>query len=227
MCSTPETAHPPTDGRRLRRERSRNAIVDAMFALVRDGKVPPTVDDVAERAGVSVSSVFRNFDGLDDLQRQAFDRFQERFEHLCAPPIDPDAELATRLRDLVRVRIELYEAAGPLMHVARQRSLDHQPMAEGVARMRDRLSTQTRQHFGTETRQLTPADAANLIALIDASTSPEAYELMGAAHGRSARQISRTWIRGLEVVVAGWNGPAAGNGADRTLDSHQRHGAGS
>ena len=78
------------------------------------------------------------------------------------------------------------------------------PKAEGVARMRDRLSTQTRQNFAAEVRNLTPAEAANLIALIDASTSPEAYDLMGAAHGRSARQIGRTWVRGLEVILAGW-----------------------
>jgi TetR/AcrR family transcriptional regulator of autoinduction and epiphytic fitness len=222
MSSTVETDTPSTDGRRLRRERSRNAIIDAVFALIRDGKVPPTVDDVAERAGVSVSSVFRNFDGLDDLQRQAFDRFQERFEHLFAAPTNRDADVATRLREHVRTRIELYMAAGPLMHVARQRSLDYQPMAEGVAHMRERLSAQTRQRFAAEIQDLTPADAANLIAFIDASTSPEAYDLTGAAHARSARQIARTWVRGLEIVLAGWTSASAANQAG---DSEPERGA--
>lgn len=210
MLSTVASAASSTDGRRLRRERSRNAIIDAMFALVREGRVPPAVDDIAERAGVSVSSVFRNFDGLDDIQRHAFDRFQVRFDHLFAAPIQPHADLASRLREHVRSRIELCAAAGPLMHVARQRSLDHQPMADGVARMRERLAAQTRQRFAAEIRELTSADAANLIALIDASTSPEAYDLMVVAHGRSPRQIARSWVRGVEAVFAGWSSGTVG-----------------
>ncbi len=49
--------------------------------LILEGKAPPSAQDVAERAGVSVSSVFRNFDGLADLQRRALDQFQSRYSH--------------------------------------------------------------------------------------------------------------------------------------------------
>lgn len=201
-------ADPPIDGRRARRERSRAAIIDAVFALVQDGKIPPTVEDVAERAGVSVSSVFRNFDGLDDMQRQAFDRFQERFRHLLEPAhSDTDLEAAdrsARIAGHVRSRVELYSAAGPLMHIARQRALDYQPMAEGVARMRLMLADQTRRAYAPETERLAPTGAANLIALIDATTSPEAFEVMGAVHARSPRQITDTWTTALSTLINGW-----------------------
>jgi TetR/AcrR family transcriptional regulator, regulator of autoinduction and epiphytic fitness len=197
-----------SDGRRARRERTRLAVVDAVFAAIQDGKIPPTVDDVAERAGVSVSSVFRNFDGLDDLQRQAFDRFQEQFAHLLDLASEPGLDRWARVRHFVGSRIELYESAGPLIHVARQRALDYQPMAEGGARLRSRLSDHARRHFVTEASLLPARKAAELLAVLDATTSPEAFEVMSATHGRTARQIERTWVDVVGVLVDRWAGVA-------------------
>jgi TetR/AcrR family transcriptional regulator of autoinduction and epiphytic fitness len=215
MVTSPET---PMDGRRARRERSRIAVIDAVFALVRDGKVPPTAEDVAERAGVSVSSIFRNFDGLDDMQREAFDVFRERYVHLFDPVVDTAAPRAERVAKHVRARLGLLTVAGPMMHIARQRALDYQPMAEGVGRGRSQLSDQTRAHFASEAAQLSPAEAANLLAVIDAMTSPEAYEVLQAAHGRSDRQISRSWTRSITAILDGWPGLHTDTDTDTDID---------
>ena len=194
------------DGRRARRERSRAAVIDAVFVLVRHGKVPPTAEDVAEQAGVSVSSIFRNFDGLDDMQREAFDVFRERYVHLFDAMVDTDAPRSERVAKHVRARLDLLTVAGPMMQIARQRALDYQPMAEGVGRSRSQLSDQARAHFASEAAQLSPAGAANLLAVIDAMTSPEAYEVLQAAHGRSDRQISRSWNCSLTAILDRWPG---------------------
>tara|TARA_B110000037_G_scaffold197660_1_gene235943 strand:+ start:178 stop:825 length:648 start_codon:yes stop_codon:yes gene_type:complete len=194
------------DGRRARRERSRAAVIDAVFVLVRHGKVPPTAEDVAEQAGVSVSSIFRNFDGLDDMQREAFDVFRERYVHLFDAMVDTDAPRSERVAKHVRARLDLLTVAGPMMQIARQRALDYQPIAEGVGRGRSQLSDQARAHFASEAAQLSPAGAANLLAVIDAMTSPEAYEVLQAAHGRSDRQISRSWNCSLTAILDRWPG---------------------
>src|SRR5262245_25381740 len=47
----------PDDGRALRSERSRRAIVDAMLAWVDDGVAEPTAQQIADRAGVGIRSV--------------------------------------------------------------------------------------------------------------------------------------------------------------------------
>jgi TetR/AcrR family transcriptional regulator of autoinduction and epiphytic fitness len=161
---------------------------------------------VAEQAGVSVSSIFRNFDGLDDMQRQAFDVFRERYAHLFDPVVDSAAPRAERVAKHVRARLDLLTVAGPMMQIARQRALDYQPMAEGVGRGRSQLSDQARAHFASEAAQLSPAGAANLLAVIDAMTSPEAYEVLQAAHGRSDRQISRSWNCSLTAILDRWPG---------------------
>lgn len=197
---------PAIDGRHARRARSRIAVIDAVFALVRNGKIPLTVEDLAEHAGVSVSSVFRNFDGLDDMQRQAFDVFRERYSKLFDPVALSTSSRRQRVTQHVKSRLELLEAAGPILQIARHRALDYQPISEGVARSRSQLSDQTRSHFATEVAQLTPAEASNLIAVIDALTSPEAYDVLRAAHGRSDRQIAQSWTRSIEAILAGWPG---------------------
>lgn len=193
------------DGRRARRERSRAAIIDAMFGLVQDGKVPPSVDDVAARAGVSVSSVFRNFDGLADLQHRALESFQARYSHLLVVD-DAGRPRAERIRSHVERRVELYEAAGALMRVGRARALDHEPMVQGIANIRGRLAAQTTARFSAELTALTPVESANLSALIDATTSPEAYEVLGAAHARTPRQIRKLWTTALDAVLGAWVG---------------------
>ncbi|MGH1492497.1 MAG: TetR/AcrR family transcriptional regulator [Acidimicrobiales bacterium] len=191
----------PIDGRRARRTKSRQAVIEAMFDLVQEGKVPPEIEDVAERAGVSVSSVFRNFDGIGDLQHQALQWFQQQYGHLFEVN-DADESLADRLRSHVRSRVMMADEVGPLLRLARARAVDHEKMVGSTATVRGRMAEQTRQRFAKEIRQLSPAQAANLTALIDSTTSLEAYEVMTAAHARSSRQITTAWIGALEAFLA-------------------------
>lgn len=198
----------PTDGRKARRERSRNAVIEAAFALIHDGKVPPTADQVAERSGVSVSSVFRMFDGLDDMRSHAIEQFHVKYGHLLVNDFDERADRAERAARFVRSRVDLYGAAGPLMRLARQRALEHDRIAESVDGQRVMLATQAQRCWRPEARDLSPAEAANLVALIDATTSPEAFDVLGAAHARTPRQIERTWRRSVLAALAEWCEPS-------------------
>jgi AcrR family transcriptional regulator len=182
-------------------------VVDAAFALILEGKAPPSAQDVAERAGVSVSSVFRNFDGLADLQRQALDRFRSRYSHFVVARPAPGAGLESRIGLFVRTRVGLYERAGPLLMLARIRALDHRAMLEAVADNRAALAAQTRECFQAEIAGRTTADASGLLSLLDALASPEAYDLMTRTHCRSSRQITRSWRLGLRALITGWPAP--------------------
>ncbi len=189
------------DGRSARRERNRLAVIEAVFSLVDEGKIPPPVESIAERAGVSVSSIFRNFDGLADIQNQAHVHADRRWAaHFVVS--DADASQADRIASHVRTRVAMFEADGALMRLARSRALDHEQMVKNLARLRGKFADQTRQRFASEIRQLTPAAAADLVAIVDTVTSPEAYDLMAAAHARSSRQITRAWVSTLTSLLA-------------------------
>jgi AcrR family transcriptional regulator len=59
-----------TDGRRLRSRDSRARIVAAMLALTREGAIPPSAEQVADRAGVGLRTVFRHFQDMESLYRE-------------------------------------------------------------------------------------------------------------------------------------------------------------
>jgi AcrR family transcriptional regulator len=191
----------PIDGRRARRDRSRKAVVDAAFELILEGKGQLATEDVAERAGVSASSIFRNFDGLADLQQQALDQFRDRFSHLLGATPSPEADFDDRVAFFVRNRLDLYEQAHPLMSMARARAFDHDVLVEAVARNRTILADQTRACFELELSTLEPTEAADLVAIVDSLTSPEGFELMTRTHARSRERIATAWITALHALI--------------------------
>jgi len=198
----------PIDGRRARRERGRLAVIDAMFSLLQEGKVPVGTDLVAERAGVSIASVFRYFDGLDDLQYQTFERFRERFEPLLAVEAH-DASRAGRIAAFVTSRLDLYEQAGAIMAVGRLRALEHEPLVAASAAMRGLLADQVRSVFAADVMDLAAA-GRDLVAVIDALTSLESWDVMRKTHARSRGQIERAWSHAIEVLIASWARPTGG-----------------
>lgn len=66
------------DGRRARSERSRQQIIDALFELVQSGEMKPSAARVAESADVSLRTVFRHFEEIDDLYREMAHQCRER-----------------------------------------------------------------------------------------------------------------------------------------------------
>ncbi len=185
------------DGRRARRERGRLAVIDAMLSLLQDGKVPVSADMVADRAGVSVASVFRYFDGLDDLQVQTFERFRERFEPLLVVPAG--ATRSDRIAAFVGARLDLYEQAGAIMAVGRLRALEHEPMVAASAEMRALLARQVRSAFAPDVAQVHAG--TDLVAVIDALTSLESWDVMRKTHARTRRQIDTAWRRGIAAMI--------------------------
>jgi AcrR family transcriptional regulator len=177
-------------------------VLDAVMELGREGKVPLTAEMIAERSGVSVASIFRYFDGLDDLQVQAHRRFRQQFAPLMRPVTD--GSLDERIAGLVGRRLDLYEQAGQLLTLARLRSLEHRPLLDALAENRAALAGQIRATFATEMAAGPPAVAAELVAAIDALTSLGSWDVLGATHARGRRQIERSWRRAIAALIADW-----------------------
>lgn len=107
----------PLDGRSARAARTRDAIVDACISLIEEGSLRPTAPEIAERADVSVRSIFQHFAELPALHSAVIERIVQRLEVLLAP-IDSDAPLDERLADFVRHRAALLEALSPFRRAA-------------------------------------------------------------------------------------------------------------
>lgn len=88
------------DGRRLRSARTRQRIIDAYLALLRENPQIPTAASIAQRAGYSVRSVFERFPDLHALRVAATD------EALLRASSQVAARAATGSRD-ERIRVHV------------------------------------------------------------------------------------------------------------------------
>src|SRR5262245_14953173 len=97
------------DGRRMRRAHNRDGVIDALLALFRDGNYEPSMADIAERAGLSLRSVFRYFEDVDDLHKAAALRQITLVLPLLELEVPPEASTADKIRFVVRARTRLFE----------------------------------------------------------------------------------------------------------------------
>lgn len=99
------------DGRRMRSERSRQAIIDAMLRLVEEGVLVPTAQQVSERAGVGIRSVFRHFSDMESLFATADVRIREQYQGLFSGG-DRAGSLEERIVHAVEQHALAFEAIG-------------------------------------------------------------------------------------------------------------------
>jgi len=105
------------DGRRLRTENSRRKISEGFIALVAEGVVTPTAEEVALRAGVGVRSVFRHFKDMETLYLELVAHSRHLTARLSTPRVDA-ADLEATLDKLVDERTQVYDSVMPFQIAA-------------------------------------------------------------------------------------------------------------
>jgi AcrR family transcriptional regulator len=120
------------DGRSARAVRTRRSIVDALLALIESGELKPAAPRIAERAGVSLRSIYQHFDDLEALFAAASERFRDQLVAQVTV-IRPDGPLESRLDAFVTQRGRVLEAITPV----RRASLLQEPFSEQLRASRD------------------------------------------------------------------------------------------
>jgi AcrR family transcriptional regulator len=194
----------PPDGRNLRRDRNRDAVVTALLELFRAGTISPSADQIAERAGISVRSLFRYFDDVDDLVRTAVARQQQHLAPLYALDASPDQPLAERIDRFVACRVRLLEGMGEVGRAARTLATRQPLLLAELARIRATLRRQLSSLFATELDALDPDDRAATLAAADVITSWESFDLMRNDQGLLRDQACAAMAAALRHLL----GPA-------------------
>jgi AcrR family transcriptional regulator len=166
-----------------RAQRARDAIADALLALIREGDLRATAPRIAARAGVALRTVFHHFPDLEALHRHAGARQAAQIERLLAP-IDASLPLPGRLDAFVRQRARLYEFIAPV----RRAALLHEPGSPAVARslaeVRARKRADALRVFARELAGRPPEVAAALAATAS-------YAFWEALRGPQALSLAR------------------------------------
>lgn len=157
----------PVDGRLARSHRTRRAIVDALRSLHHDGDLRPTAPRVAERAGVSVRTVWQHFTDLESLLVEAGQRDFE-IARSFVERVPPSLPLEQRIAAVVAQRARMFDAMAPPWRAARL----HEPFSAQIRSNRDRLMRLGRDHIeSTFAAELDGYDDADRRTLLDALQS--------------------------------------------------------
>jgi AcrR family transcriptional regulator len=185
------------DGRRLRREQNRDAVIDALLALLHEGSYEPGTADIAARAGLSLRSLFRYFDDVDCLYQAAATRHAMLVLPLIELSIDPDEPAVDKIRAVVRARVLLFEQIGPAARALRAYARRHGPLAAEQARNRAFLRGQLAAVFAPELA----ACGGALLAAIDVLCSFDSYELLRHDQGFSSAQAETALTDAITAML--------------------------
>lgn len=195
---TAATQAPRSDGRRLRRELNRDAVIDALITFYRAGSYQPSCTEIAARAGVSERSLFRYFRDVEDLHRAAADR-----EITVALPQLASAAAAeltrVKIERMVHARAALWEHAGPAARALGANAHRHARLAAELDRYRSFLQGQLRELFAPELA------ARGTVALpaIDVLCSHHSWDRLRHGQGLSAESATATLIAALTALLTG------------------------
>jgi AcrR family transcriptional regulator len=183
------------DGRTVRAERTRQALVDALLALLDEGEMRPTAERIAERAGVSERSVFQHFPDREQLfeavGRQQYERVMPTLR-----PVDTSLPLPDRIDAFVAQRARLYE----LIKGVRRAALLMEPESHAVAgwleAARKAKAAEVERVFR---RELEEADDATRAALVAAAawSAWESYRFHQGLGIEQARAAMRAALAAL------------------------------
>lgn len=190
------TAAAAPDGRLLRSERSRELIAGALFELVGEGHVQPTAQQVAERAGVALRSVFRLFSDMEAVFATLNARLLAEVEPMLRAGPPADAGLRERATALVADRAALFEQIAPYLR-ATMRSRDRSDFLTGQYR---RVARQLRDRSMRWLPELR-GGPEDLVEALDQATSFEAWERLRTDQRLSRARAQSAMERAVVALV--------------------------
>ncbi|MEO0494693.1 MAG: TetR/AcrR family transcriptional regulator [Actinomycetota bacterium] len=189
------------DGRRARRDRNRETVVDAILSLYREGNVAPSLDEIAQRSEVSHRSVFRYFEDLEELYQVAIERHYATMEPFLQLEAEPAGDLDGRIDQFVAHRLALYERAAPVARVGRMHALRSDLLMDNLSRSRSRLRRQARAHFRPDLQALPVGEADAVTNAMTMMLSFEAIETMRFHQGLSKSATKAALITALTRLL--------------------------
>lgn len=186
------------DGRSARALRTREAIVDALLALIDDGELKPPAPRIAQRAGVSLRSIYQHFDDLEALFAAAHQRYTDRLLAMIEE-IPGEGPLDERLDRFVAQRARILEVVTP----ARRAALLQEPFSERLREGRDRIyqvgMLEVKRVFRSELEALGDDEAEDMLAAVSMASSWEAWDQLriGGLEPEGARRVMRMMLAAL------------------------------
>jgi hypothetical protein len=187
--------HPRVDGRRIRSERTRQAIIDAYLRLLRRDPTMPTDSQIADEAYCSVRSVFERFSDLKTLtlataiavgQAEAVAR-------------NVDADRAIRIRSHVETRAYACEKWLPLWKVlVRQEQAE---LRQRVSMVRAENIERMKLMYKPELATLGELKRDQLLLALATLTSFESWDQLRDCYDLTTEAAQAVWRSAIDRML--------------------------
>lgn len=198
--SIEEDGEVAVDGRRLRRDRNREAVLESLIDLVEGGELVPTVAQIAERSSVSLRSVFRYFDDRQGLLDEATELAFRRYAPLSAIRNFGSGSLSQRVRAISDQRLLILPAIGPIVRTARHHGAEDPAMLDSLDTLLAPLHDQVEHQFRAELVQLGD-DRDPVTASLEILLSLETFELLTHTQQRTTDEVRRVYSVTIESLL--------------------------
>src|SRR6478609_426332 len=189
------------DGRSLRRERNREAVIEAFLTLVREGNFDPGGAEIAERAGVSHRSVFRYFDDLADLMITAIARELQRGLPLGTLDRVGEGPFDERLQRMVDSKLAMFEQLHGIATVTRLRAVAMPSLTVAFAEITAGFRKVMEQHFALELARFPEADRPGIADGAQVLLSWDAYDVHRRLYAHDVDRIRRSTIVSVTALL--------------------------
>ena len=185
-----------SDGRRLRSERSRQAMINAALILIEEGNFAPTAKQISARAGVGIRSFFRQFEDMDQffaaVDEHTVGSFWESFLHEG----DREGALTERLDSIVATYAKAFEEHRSLLLATKSLRWSSRVLKENYERYQQ-ISRANKERWLPEVSQL-PSDE---IELADAYLSFEMWHRLRDIQGLSCSAAQAVILKALTRLL--------------------------
>jgi AcrR family transcriptional regulator len=194
-----EQQEQPQDGRTLRRLNSYDRAVDALLDLIQSGNPSPTAQQIAEKSGISVRTVFRLTEDIESLHAAAIERQIQRTAHLYVK-IPATGSVGARIRALVENRALVFETVAPTRRVADRLAESSPQISGGLAFHHEMLQMQVAELFDRELSRISRVRRPDALNAIDVAAGWETWDQLRRIQGlsiTSSGRVVRLLIEGV------------------------------
>lgn len=198
MASIAERTH--VDGRVARSLRTRGAIIEALIALVEDGAIQPTVEEIAARAGVAPRTVFQHYPDREALHAAVSAWMRERLEERMGF-IDAELPLEERLDAVVAQRVRVYEWITPVRRAALLMEPSLSSVRDSLETVRALKRADALRVFARELKARPAAERPAVEAALGAVTCWSAWDALRTQQGLTVDEAATALRHALRAVL--------------------------
>jgi AcrR family transcriptional regulator len=180
--------------------RTRQLVIEAYLALLRENPHIPTAAQVAARAGYSVRSVFERFPDLHALRVAATDyAFSLANEQSAKTGFDGDRR--TRLKLHVEMRARICTEWLPLWRALNANKGESRELAMRIRVIRAAVTTRIELMYRPELSTLKEPERRQTVLAIDALIDFESWARMREFFGLSFEEGCTVWVRAIDRLL--------------------------